>query len=81
MMGKQHDTIDTLKKRRAAWAREIGTRSEFAASAPHIVQELDEEIALLAQPLTKEMERRLRDLTARTVINRKDDRIDGDVGL
>ena len=60
-MGRRHITIETLKKRRASWDREIGTRSEYAEIAPKVVRELDEEIVKLEAELALE---RLRESAA-----------------
>lgn len=53
--GRQHDGLEALKRRRAAWAREIGRANEWSHLAPQFVRDLDEEIARLA-PLPQESE-------------------------
>lgn len=45
--GRQHDSLEALRRRRASWAREIGRNGMYADIAPRMVAELDEEIARL----------------------------------
>jgi hypothetical protein len=51
-MGRRYDTIDDLRKRKTAWERELGTRSQFANMAPQIIAALDLEIRALEQKET-----------------------------
>jgi hypothetical protein len=46
-MGRRYDTLEDMKKRRDAWAAEIGSHSQWADIAPKVVRELDEDIAQL----------------------------------
>lgn len=74
--------LEVLRQRRDAWAREIGTNSQYAEAAPRIVAELDAEIAAWGcVPITAGMESQMRDATRATKIDRDRDTIEGDVGL
>lgn len=45
--GRNHDSLDALKRRRASWTKEIGQSNEWSHLAPQFVRELGEEIAAL----------------------------------
>lgn len=47
--GRNHDSLEAIKRRRAAWAKEIGGNNEWSHLAPQFVRELDAQIARLSK--------------------------------
>jgi hypothetical protein len=78
----RNDSTETLRKRLASWKRD-DIPGWLRDAAPKVIADLEREIAEREglKPLTASLEAELRALTKNTVIDRRNDRIEGDVGL